>query len=349
MIALCGTAAAKPVWRPPPRPDASELAAHVTAAIRDRDVAGLRAMFAEVVMHDPLWFADAGCMKQLGKAGKLEHAQLRVLAKCLAQLNPIATTRKSALAGGAVLTFAPGIEIEVLFKNDRVQWLGRPKLTAQAFESLRTAGTTQLDSVLATKLTAPASAWVEVCLDDKGVTSKHVVEAKPTSASDAFLAATSDWSFRPFRAPICALVHVTYPAANAPPIEVLPPSSPPMPKVTLYDDLESPYDFSDVTISAAPQNVPPSMLEKLRIRGNAKIEPDAATKTAIAGKTTTAAFKLCVDTSGRVSSVSMLKSSGHPDYDRKLDREMRRWGYKPYLVNGLAVPVCTAVTIIYRP
>jgi hypothetical protein len=26
---------------------------------------------------------------------------------------------------------------------------------------------------------------------------------------------------------------------------------------------------------------------------------------------------------------------------------MRNWRYKPYLVNGKAVPVCTAVTFIY--
>ena len=252
VIGLCGTAAAKPVWRPsPPRADAIELAARVTESIRNRDAVGLRAMFAEVVLHDPLWFADPGCTKQLGKSGKAENAQLRVLAKCLAQLKPIATTRKSALAGGAILTFAPGIEIEVLFKNERVQWLGTPKLTAQVLESLRSAGTTQLDGVLASKLTTPASAWIEVCLDGKGVASKHVVEAKPSTASEAFLEAVGDWSFRPFRAPICGLAHVTYPAANAPPTEVLPPSSPPVPKVTLYDDLESPYDFTDVTISAA--------------------------------------------------------------------------------------------------
>jgi hypothetical protein len=35
------------------------------------------------------------------------------------------------------------------------------------------------------------------------------------------------------------------------------------------------------------------------------------------------------------------------DYDAKIMREMRRWAYRPYTVNGKAVPVCTAATFIY--
>lgn len=50
---------------------------------------------------------------------------------------------------------------------------------------------------------------------------------------------------------------------------------------------------------------------------------------------------------GAVGSVTQLKSTGFPAYDAKIIREMKQWGYKPYLVNGKAVPVCTAVTFIY--
>ena len=60
------------------------------------------------------------------------------------------------------------------------------------------------------------------------------------------------------------------------------------------------------------------------------------------------AFKLCLATTGSVSSVTMLKSSGFPDYDAKILREMRTvWRYQPYTVDAKAVPVCTAVTFIY--
>ena len=44
----------------------------------------------------------------------------------------------------------------------------------------------------------------------------------------------------------------------------------------------------------------------------------------------------------------MLKSTGFPAYDNKILSKMRgEWRYKPYMVNGKAVPVCTAVTFIY--
>jgi len=45
----------------------------------------------------------------------------------------------------------------------------------------------------------------------------------------------------------------------------------------------------------------------------------------------------------------MLKSTGFPAYDSKIQTKIRgEWRYKPYNVNGKAVPVCTAVTFIYN-
>ena len=41
-------------------------------------------------------------------------------------------------------------------------------------------------------------------------------------------------------------------------------------------------------------------------------------------------------------------SSGFPAYDQKIQREMRNWKYRPFMVNGKAAPVCTAVTFIYQ-
>jgi len=102
---------------------------------------------------------------------------------------------------------------------------------------------------------------------------------------------------------------------------------------------------------APPQNVPPTMLEGSRIAGEKQIFPDDVTKTEIkrSGKTRIiASFKLCLSQGGAVNSVKMLKSSGFPAYDRKIQQKMRgEWRYRPYLVNGKAVPVCTAVTFIY--
>jgi len=102
---------------------------------------------------------------------------------------------------------------------------------------------------------------------------------------------------------------------------------------------------------APPQNVPPTLLEGSRVAGEKMIVPDDNTKTEIqrSGKDKLiGSFKLCLNLSGEVTSVTMLKSTGFPAYDGKIQGKMRgEWKYRPYAVNGKAVPVCTAVTFIY--
>jgi hypothetical protein len=98
------------------------------------------------------------------------------------------------------------------------------------------------------------------------------------------------------------------------------------------------------------QTVPPRLLEQNRIAGDKVILPDDPTKTAITRsqkERVIASLKLCVDVTGKVSQVKLLKSSGFPDYDRKLEAGMNTWAYRPYVVDGKAIPVCTAVTFIY--
>ncbi len=112
-------------------------------------------------------------------------------------------------------------------------------------------------------------------------------------------------------------------------------------------DLVELYDFDGIAVNAAPLNVPPSILEAQRLRGSRTIEPDAATKTAIARSATasvTASLKLCIDGGGKVTTVMQLKSSGFPDYDRKLAREMRKWAFKPYR----SAAACSAFMFSYR-
>jgi protein TonB len=103
---------------------------------------------------------------------------------------------------------------------------------------------------------------------------------------------------------------------------------------------------------APPQNVPPTMLEGSRIAGEKQIVPDDVTRTEIqrSGKDKiVGSFKLCLTVGGEIQSVTMLKSTGFPDYDSKIQTKiLGEWRYKPYNVNGKAVPVCTAVTFIYN-
>ena len=92
------------------------------------------------------------------------------------------------------------------------------------------------------------------------------------------------------------------------------------------------------------------MLEGQRVAGNKHIVPSDVTKTEIqrSGKDkVVGSFKICITLDGAVSSINMLKSTGFGAYDAKIQGEMRQWRYRPYMVNGKAVPVCTAVTFIY--
>jgi len=101
---------------------------------------------------------------------------------------------------------------------------------------------------------------------------------------------------------------------------------------------------------APPKNVPPTLLEGQRIAGNKMIIPNDVTKTEIqrSGKDRIiGSYKLCITTDGNISSIKQLKSTGFGAYDSKILAEMHNWRYRPYLVNGRAVPVCTAVTFVY--
>jgi hypothetical protein len=99
-----------------------------------------------------------------------------------------------------------------------------------------------------------------------------------------------------------------------------------------------------------PKIVAPTLLEPLRLAGTKLIVPDDKTRTAIeaSGRTKViASLKLCLDSTGAVSLVRLLRSSGFVAYDQLLDHEMHGWKYKPYIDGGNAIPVCTAVTFIY--
>jgi hypothetical protein len=92
------------------------------------------------------------------------------------------------------------------------------------------------------------------------------------------------------------------------------------------------------------------VLEGTRIAGDKNIVPDDVTKVEISrdGKSKlVGAFKLCIAVTGKVVSSRTLKSTGYLAYDTKIHKAMSAWRYRPFLVNGKAVPVCTAVTFIY--
>ncbi|HVK76075.1 MAG TPA: TonB family protein, partial [Kofleriaceae bacterium] len=95
----------------------------------------------------------------------------------------------------------------------------------------------------------------------------------------------------------------------------------------------------------------PTALEALRISGEKNILPDDVTKTEIqrSGKNQfMVPVKVCMSRTGAVESVRIMKSSGFPAYDQKLEREIKKWRYRPFTVNGQAAPVCSVVSFAYR-
>lgn len=124
----------------------------------------------------------------------------------------------------------------------------------------------------------------------------------------------------------------------------LPPPPPPPPPFSL--------EPSSSPLAPAPANVAPTALESLRVTGEKNLLPDDMTKIELqqSGRTKiVAALKLCIDVEGSVARVQVLKSSGFPAYDALLETTVRdTWRYRPFLINGQAVPVCTAVTWIYQ-
>jgi TonB family protein len=62
-------------------------------------------------------------------------------------------------------------------------------------------------------------------------------------------------------------------------------------------------------------------------------------------KKASAVIKVCIGTEGAVTHASVMKSSGYPAYDNSLVTAVRGWRYRAYVVDGRAVPACSAVAV----
>lgn len=384
LLTLTAAAEARVILRPPPPPpQVPNVGAELGAAIRKKDAPAVAALLAPSVENHGMWFSDAACARQFGKPGVVTGADRTAFARCLTRLKLLATTRKPSGSFHALLTFEPGIEIEMAVAGGRVQTIGfeaqtadsagRPTLTLQAFEALRKSGSTLVDDAVRARFDplldgagrTSVSQWMKVCIDATGAIDRAFAvggsDLQPLVVAGTFEAAVRAWSFRPFApggkaTPACALTLLTYPASRAPLVEQLPRQALELslkdrPDDDHEDDLEPEIKIMN-SAPPPPQNLPPAMLETYRRGGNKQIDPDAATKRAIAGSgrdRVFGSFKLCLDDTGGVSLVSPLKSTGFPAYDTKITGEMKKWTYRPYLHGGLPVPACTAYTFIYSP
>ncbi len=131
------------------------------------------------------------------------------------------------------------------------------------------------------------------------------------------------------------------------PLSVIPLACPPgTPCQALTQDVPPPAPRARRVV------VPSRLVEGHRIAGDPQIQPPDVVRTHMLREGQNEArgtVEMCLDTGGRVSGLRMLLSTRHPAYDARLLERMRTWRYRPYRTSGgEAVPICTAVTFIYR-
>lgn len=327
-----------------PAPD-RDYGAELAAAIQTKRIDALTAFIADSVEIRGVWFPDAACAQRFGADGTVTGAARGELARCLAKLTPQfgPETTKIKDRHRVLLTYEPGVEIDFHLVKGRIAVVGLtrnggPSLSPTTFDGLRTSGSQdvnaavrdRLDPVIKASGGDPISALLLACIDTRGAVQR--VELKATNArgadksvvQKAFEAAIRTWKFRPFSPygtaiSACSHTFLRYPA---------------------------------MALKITPDGLlaPPGLVAKLRIQGEHVIVPDEPTQSAMwkAGNPrVTASFKLCLDISGVVTKIQTLKSTGYPAYDAKIQSEMRNWRYRSYLLDGKAVPVCTAVTLVY--
>ena len=56
---------------------------------------------------------------------------------------------------------------------------------------------------------------------------------------------------------------------------------------------------------------------------------------------------ICIDKTGHVSNVRLLRSTRVASYDQKLVRTVAQWVYAPHVEDGEPLAVCTGLTFIY--
>jgi len=93
-----------------------------------------------------------------------------------------------------------------------------------------------------------------------------------------------------------------------------------------------------------------NVLQGLRMSGDTQIQPSSSTQSMMihnGDEKVHGTVKLCISTDGAVSSATMHDSTRYRDYDATLLSAVQGWRYRPYSVNGVAVPACSMVSFIY--
>lgn len=323
--------------------DRAQVRARLIEAINKRDTRTVESLVSFPLRAEKLRFASETCRKFWGVSVLVRVSDLSAFVDCLAGQKVTALTSAGDIKLHA--TFGPGFPLGIAFNADgkvfaltsssepgskplRIEpstfALHVTKFTREIMPS------TDTQRILDARGAKGVQAELSLCVDADGATVPVATVADPAlKAYEQDVAdAVHGWKIEPFQFDgkvklACATYIVGYPAAA----------------------LDQP-----VQMTSGPAGVDSKLLEPLRVRGSKVIVPDDATKAKIIetdSKRVIGSFKLCVDDKGAPDDIKVLKPTGYDAYDQKIMREMAKWAYKPYVVAGSAVRVCTAITFIY--
>jgi TPR repeat protein len=337
------------------------FAREVLDAIHGQDAAAFARLWSGTVEVTGVWFADRACARRFPQDFTLTADRQPEFLRCLATLDahvePPGPSHETP-----VLAYDPGLAIHLGVRGRVVEQIwadvariedpDAASIDPDLLASHLVSGTLDVRPGAAARTTAgaPAGAMsvaVQMCVDRSGwVDGTRIERSTPLTAAyaRAVLAATATWRFTPFLArgkPVRVCAIKTF-------------SDSPEPQA---GHREQPANLAPMAEPGGPPpDVPPTALAAFRITGQLNIVPDDATKTALARAALATAqrvrvvgsFKLCISSSGRIQTITTLKSTGVPVYDSKLLHDMREGlRYRPFLLAGVPSPVCTVVTFIY--
>lgn len=286
---------------------------------------------------------EAAC-RAFATPQQVAAGQLPQLAACLQALHMAPSHRVAALDDEAVLEASGGYELEARFAGGALVWIGfeptgggipgGATLTPAALERLRASP--------AAPMTAASDkrevAILEVCLDPDGKAAVVLRAASSVKAGVSMLEQARAWTFKPFAVggeptPACAIVGQQTRPSDKPDDDDLANAVPVLPPQSLRSEVF----------------VPDSALGP-RVAGLTQIVPDDATKTDIAkkGMQATAVLAFCVDDTGKVGRIGLVRPSGFPRYDAMLTAGISGWKYAPYREDGASARPCALVTFHYN-
>ena len=146
--------------------------------------------------------------------------------------------------------------------------------------------------------------------------------------------------------------HTTQPAPPSP-ADAAPPPTPFVQQRGCLPDDEPAAEPTDAGPETPPKVVPGSTLEALRTSGPSQIQPNPAEWRVLwrrhYRKSVVVFGRYCIDATGRVVTVRLLRDSGYQPFDERITREMSCWTFRPLVVDGTPTGACTTFTILFRP